>query len=54
MPIDLEAPIAIGPVVARNRVFLAPMSGISDAPFRKLAYGHGAGLVVSEDRKSVV
>jgi nifR3 family TIM-barrel protein len=48
MPIDLEAPIAIGPVVARNRVFLAPMSGISDAPFRKLAYGHGAGLVVSE------
>jgi nifR3 family TIM-barrel protein len=47
-PVDLEAPIAIGPVMARNRVFLAPMSGISDAPFRKLAYGHGAGLVVSE------
>lgn len=48
MPTDLEMPIAIGPVTARNRVFLAPMSGISDAPFRKLAYGHGAGLVVSE------
>jgi len=48
MPPDLETPIAIGPVTARNRVFLAPMSGISDAPFRKLAYGHGAGLVVSE------
>ncbi|MBO6638995.1 MAG: tRNA dihydrouridine synthase DusB [Roseitalea sp.] len=44
----LGTPLAIGPVALRNRVFLAPMSGISDAPFRKLAYGHGAGLVVSE------
>lgn len=45
---NLAAPLAVGPVTLRNRVFLAPMSGISDAPFRKLAYGHGAGLVVSE------
>lgn len=44
----LQSPIEIGPVRLRNRVFLAPMSGISDAPFRRLAYGHGAGLVVSE------
>lgn len=32
----------------RNRVFLAPMSGITDEPFRRRAYAHGAGLVVSE------
>ncbi len=29
-------------------VFLAPMAGISDLPFRNLALGFGAGLVVSE------
>ena len=44
----LATPLVVGSVTLRNRVFLAPMSGISDAPFRKLAYGHGAGLVVSE------
>lgn len=32
----------------RNRVLLAPMSGVTDRPFRDRAYGHGAGLVVSE------
>jgi tRNA-dihydrouridine synthase B len=32
----------------RNRVVLAPMSGITDAPFRRLASRLGAGLVVSE------
>jgi nifR3 family TIM-barrel protein len=31
-----------------NRVVLAPMSGITDAPFRRLAARLGAGLVVSE------
>ena len=31
-----------------NRVFLAPLSGITDLPFRNLATRHGAGLVVSE------
>ncbi|KQT60601.1 MULTISPECIES: tRNA dihydrouridine synthase DusB [unclassified Aureimonas] len=31
-----------------NRVFLAPLSGISDVPFRRLARRFGAGLVVSE------
>lgn len=29
-------------------VFLAPMSGVSDLPFRRLAHRFGAGLVVSE------
>jgi tRNA-dihydrouridine synthase B len=31
-----------------NQIFLAPMSGVTDAPFRRLAAGLGAGLVVSE------
>ena len=38
----------IGPITVPNRVILAPMSGITDAPFRRLAERHGAGLVVSE------
>ena len=38
----------VGGVEIRNRVFLAPMSGITDEPFRLRAYRHGAGLVVSE------
>jgi len=44
----LNTPLTIGSVVPRNRVFLAPMSGITDAPFRRLAERLGAGLVVSE------
>ncbi|MCK5494841.1 MAG: tRNA-dihydrouridine synthase, partial [Hyphomicrobiaceae bacterium] len=40
--------IRIGPVQLPNRVLLAPMSGITDLPFRKLAQRLGAGLVVSE------
>lgn len=44
----LRQPLLIGPVTARNRVFLAPLSGISDLPFRQLAWRHGAGLVFTE------
>ena len=44
----LSQPLQIGPVTARNRVFLAPLSGISDLPFRQLAWRHGAGLVFTE------
>ena len=40
--------ITIGPWRTRNRVFLAPMAGITDAPFRACAWRYGAGLVVSE------
>ena len=40
--------LEIGGIVARNRVILAPMSGITDAPFRRQAEQLGAGLVVSE------
>lgn len=40
--------IAIGGTTLPNPVVLAPMSGVTDAPFRRLAEGLGAGLVVSE------
>jgi tRNA-dihydrouridine synthase B len=40
--------VAIGDLPLPNRVILAPMSGVTDAPFRRLAAGLGAGLVVSE------
>jgi len=42
------APIHIGPVVIEDPVVLAPMSGVSDMPFRRLVKRTGAGLVVSE------
>ena len=38
----------IGTIAVPNRVFLAPMSGITDTPFRRLVERLGAGLVVSE------
>ena len=41
-------PLRIGDVEVASRVLLAPMSGITDAPFRRLAAALGAGLVVSE------
>lgn len=40
--------IAIGPVRIDDPVILAPMSGVTDMPFRRLVKRHGAGLVVSE------
>ncbi|MGF9561906.1 tRNA dihydrouridine synthase DusB [Neorhizobium sp. JUb45] len=46
--VDLADPFHIGPVAIRNRVVLAPMSGVTDLPFRQLAWQHGAGLVVTE------
>ncbi|WP_092517310.1 tRNA dihydrouridine synthase DusB [Afipia sp. GAS231] len=38
----------IGEIAVANRVLLAPMSGVTDAPFRRLSARLGAGLVVSE------
>ena len=32
--------IHIGGVETRNRVFLAPMSGVTDEPFRAIAHAH--------------
>ena len=45
---DEKMSIQIGPIKTRNRVFLAPLSGVTDEPFRAVAHAHGAGLVVSE------
>jgi nifR3 family TIM-barrel protein len=39
---------SIGSIALSNRVVLAPMSGVTDAPFRRLVSRLGAGLVVSE------
>lgn len=38
----------VGAVDVRAPVLLAPMSGVTDWPFRRQAYAWGAGLVVSE------
>ena len=40
--------LAIGPYCLANRALLAPMAGITDLPFRRVAARFGAGLVVSE------
>src|SRR6266851_4349102 len=38
----------IGAHHLRNGLFVAPMAGITDRPFRRLARRYGAGLAVSE------
>ena len=45
---ELSEPFSIGSVTIRNRAVLAPMSGVTDLPFRQLAWRYGAGLVVTE------
>jgi len=46
--ISSSSTLNIGGIALPNRVILAPMSGITDAPFRRLVSELGAGLVVSE------
>ncbi len=41
-------PLVVGSVGLANPVLLAPMSGVTDAPFRRLVQSLGAGLVVCE------
>ncbi|QEO17999.1 tRNA dihydrouridine synthase DusB [Acetobacter vaccinii] len=41
-------PIDLGGITLDSPVILAPMSGVTDLPFRRLARKLGAGLVVSE------
>ena len=38
----------IGPRALRNNLFVAPMAGVTDRPFRQLCKKFGAGLAVSE------
>jgi len=40
--------ITIGNVTLDNNIVLAPMSGVTDMPFRRLVKRYGVGLVVSE------
>lgn len=44
----LAQPIRVGAVKARNRVFLAPLAGVSDVPFRRICREMGAGLTFVE------
>ena len=38
----------IGPIELPNRLFVAPMAGVTDRPFRMLCRSLGAGYAVSE------
>jgi tRNA-dihydrouridine synthase B len=40
--------VQIGPYTLRNNVFVAPMAGVTDRPFRQLCKRLGAGYAVSE------
>ena len=42
------APISIGPVRIDTPVILAPMTGVTDRPFRRIVKRYGAGLTVTE------
>ncbi|HPU16672.1 MAG TPA: tRNA-dihydrouridine synthase, partial [Polymorphobacter sp.] len=42
------SPISIGPLTIAEPVVLAPMTGVTDLPFRKLVKRFGAGLTVTE------
>lgn len=46
--IDRMATLRIGPLVLSSPVLLAPMTGVSDLPFRRIVARFGAGLVFSE------
>ena len=45
---SLVKPINIGPVTIDTPVILAPMTGVTDLPFRTVVKRYGAGLTVSE------
>lgn len=44
----VEAPLRIGSVPLASRVILAPMAGVCDLPYRRIAKAHGAALVCTE------
>ncbi len=47
-PMPVLKPIQIGPVRIESPVILAPMTGVTDLPFRRVVKRYGAGLTVSE------
>ena len=48
IPSACSTGLKVGTITLENRVILAPMSGITDAPHRRQVESLGAGLVVSE------
>src|SRR3984893_7405197 len=48
MPDRLVTPVKIGPYTLVSPVYVAPMAGVTDAPFRKIAREFGAGLACTE------
>jgi len=46
--VEEHLPMNIGPHSLRNNVFVAPMAGVTDRPFRQLCKTLGAGYAVSE------
>ena len=42
------APIHVGPLTIDNPVILAPMTGVTDMPFRRIVRRYGSGLNVTE------
>ena len=41
-------PLELGPINLSNPVLLAPMSGVTDLPFRRLVSSFGVGLLYTE------
>lgn len=48
LPSAPPEPIRVGPVTIDTPVVLAPMTGVTDLPFRKLVRSYGSGLNVTE------
>ncbi|HAU06540.1 MAG TPA: tRNA dihydrouridine synthase DusB [Gammaproteobacteria bacterium] len=46
--VNVNTPLSIGPYTLPNRMFLAPMAGVTDRPFRQLCRRLGVGMAVSE------
>jgi tRNA-dihydrouridine synthase B len=42
------APLKIGPYTLQSPFVLAPMAGVTDAPFRRICRSYGAGMTTSE------
>ena len=47
-PLNFPTPMQLGPYTLPNALFVAPMAGVTDRPFRKLCKRLGAGYAVSE------
>jgi tRNA-dihydrouridine synthase B len=48
VPMSLVKPIRIGPIEVASPVILAPMTAVTDLPFRRAVKRFGAGLTVTE------